>query len=261
KEITLEHPKIKNKMKIKARQIFNLLVLMAWKNGEPGVVFIDKINKDNPTPHLGEIESTNPCGEQPLLPYESCNLGSINLAKFVKNKKIDWDRLKEITRLSTRFLDNVISANRFPMPEIEKMTLKTRKIGLGVMGFADMLFQLEISYNSDESIKVAEQVMKFIRDEGRKMSEQLGREKGNFPTFKGSVFEKRGYKNMRNATVTTIAPTGTISMLAECSSGIEPLFAVSFIKRVLDGKELLYVNEHFKNAMKERGIYSDALME
>jgi len=197
------------------------------------------------------------CGEQPLLSYESCNLGSINLAKYVKSGKIDWNGLREMTRLSVRFLDNVIEANNFPMPQIEKMTMGNRKIGLGVMGFADMLFQLDIPYNSEESLKTAEQVMKFVTDEGRKMSEELGKERGSFLNFKGSIWEKKGYKFMRNATVTTIAPTGTISMIAECSSGIEPLFAVVFIKRVLDGKELLYVNEQFKNALKMRGLYSE----
>jgi ribonucleoside-diphosphate reductase alpha chain len=256
-EVMLSHPKRKDAMLIKARQIFDLLVMMAWKNGEPGVVFIDKMNKDNPTPHIGQIESTNPCGEQPLLSYESCNLGSINLAKYVKSGKIDWNGLREMTRLSVRFLDNVIEVNNFPMPQIEKMTMGNRKIGLGVMGFADMLFQLDIPYNSEESLKTAEQVMKFVTDEGRKMSEELGKERGSFLNFKGSIWEKKGYKFMRNATVTTIAPTGTISMIAECSSGIEPLFAVVFIKRVLDGKELLYVNEQFKNALKMRGLYSE----
>jgi ribonucleoside-diphosphate reductase alpha chain len=197
------------------------------------------------------------CGEQPLLAYESCNLGSINLAKYVKAEKIDWDGLREIVQLGVRFLDDVVEINNFPMPEIEKMTRANRKIGLGVMGFADMLFQLGIPYNSEDSLKTAEQVMKFVTDEGRKMSEQLGKERGSFPNFKGSIWEQKGCKFMRNATVTTIAPTGTISMIAECSSGIEPLFAVVFIKRVLDGKELLYVNEHFKRMLKNKGLYSE----
>jgi ribonucleoside-diphosphate reductase alpha chain len=200
------------------------------------------------------------CGEQPLLPYESCNLGSINLAKMVKDGKIDWEKLRKTVRSTVHFLDNVIDVNKFPLPEIEKMTKANRKIGLGVMGFADMLIELGIPYNSEEGIKTAEEVMKFITEEARKKSVELGIERGSFPNFKGSKWEKEGYKQMRNATVTTIAPTGTISIIAGCSSGIEPLFAISFVRNVMGGTTLMEVNQLFEKIARERGFYSDALM-
>ncbi|MEM5793152.1 MAG: adenosylcobalamin-dependent ribonucleoside-diphosphate reductase [Candidatus Aenigmatarchaeota archaeon] len=253
--------------KLKARAIWNLIITMAWKNGEPGVIFIDTINKHNPTPHLGKIEATNPCGEQPLLPYESCNLGSINLAKMIKGKngnaKIDWDKLKETVRKSVHFLDNIIDLNKYPIPETEKMTKGNRKIGLGVMGFADMLLELGVSYNSEDALKIAEKVMKFIRDEARKMSEELGKERGSFPNFKGSVWEKKGYEYMRNATLTTIAPTSNISIIAGCSSSIEPLFAVSYLRNVASslGQNLIETNPVFERIAIQEGFYSQELME
>ena len=247
--------------KIKAREIWHSIVFMAWKTGDPGVIFIDEINRHNPTPHVGVIEATNPCGEQPLLPFESCNLGSINLAKMVEDGKINWDKLGETVRKAVRFLDNVIDANKYPLPEIEKMTKANRKIGLGVMGFADMLIQLGIPYDSEEAVQTAEKVMKFITEEARKTSVELGEEKGSFPNFSGSVWEKKGYKAMRNATVTTVAPTGTISIIAGCSSGIEPLFAIAYIRNVMEGTQLLEVNQYFEQKTKEIGIYSKQLME
>ena len=246
--------------KMNARDVFNLIVTTAWKTGDPGLIFIDEINRHNPTPQIGAIEATNPCGEQPLLPYESCNLGSINLSKMVKDGKIDWEKLRKIVRSAVHFLDNVIDVNKFPLPEIEKMTKANRKIGLGIMGFADMLIQLGIPYNSEEGIKTAEEVMKFITEEARKKSVELGIERGSFPNFKGSKWEKEGYKAMRNATVTTIAPTGTISIIAGCSSGIEPLFAISFVRNVMEGTTLMEVNQLFEKVARESGFYSNALM-
>ena len=248
--------------KVKARAIWNLIITMAWKNGEPGVIFIDRINKANPTPELGNIESTNPCGEQPLLPYESCNLGSINIGKMVSDEKINWDKLRHITRLATRFLDNVIEINKFPLKELDGMNKKTRKIGLGVMGFADMLIGLVIPYNSEEGVKTAEKVMKFIRDEGRKMSEELGKKRGSFEAFKGSVWDKKGYKYMRNATITTVAPTGTIGVISGCSQGCEPLFAISYVRNVQEtiGANLIYVDSKFEARVIMAGIYNDELM-
>lgn len=245
---------------LNAKTVFDLIVTMAWKNGEPGMVFLDRINKFNPTPNVGEIESTNPCGEQPLLPYEACNLGSINLANFVKDKQVDFQRLGEVVGVAVRFLDDVIDVGKYPLAEIEEMVKSNRKIGLGIMGFADMLFQMEIPYNSDKGIETAKVVMKFIRDVGRKESEALAKKKGVFPNFKGSMFDKADMPNVRNATITTIAPTGTLSMIANASSGVEPLFALSFIKNVMDGNEMLIVNKHFEDIAKERGFYSEELM-
>ncbi len=255
--------------RVKARAIWNLLVTMAWKNGEPGVVFIDRINEHcNTTPQLGRIESTNPCGEQPLLPYESCNLGSINLSKMLKEREdgtyeIDWEKLRKTVRLAVRFLDNVIDANSYPVKEIEIMTKGNRKIGLGVMGFADMLILLRIPYNSEEALKIAEKVMKFISEEARKMSEELGKEKGNFPNFKGSKWDKLGYKYMRNANLTTIAPTGTISEIAGCSQGIEPLFAVAYVRNVAEslGYDLVVFNPYFEKIAIKEGFYDEAIMK
>ena len=248
---------------LKARVIWNLIVMMAWKNGEPGVIFIDTINKYNPTPQLGQMESTNPCGEQPLLPYESCNLGSIDVSKFVtEEKKMDWDRLRQTVRLAVRFLDNVVDANYYFLPEIEKITRGNRKIGLGVMGFADMLIKMGIKYDTPEGLEMGEKLMKFINDEGNKMSAELGEEKGSFPNFHGSIWEKN-WKTMRNATSTTVAPTGTISIIAGCSQGIEPLFAVAYIREVAEslGRSLVEVNPLFEQIALRAGFYSEELMK
>jgi ribonucleoside-diphosphate reductase alpha chain len=252
----------RNKMpvnRLKASNVFNLIATMAWATGDPGIIFIDRINEFNPTPHVGEIESTNPCGEQPLLPYESCNLGSINLSKMVKDD-ILWDKLRYTVRASVHFLDNVIDVNKYPLPQIESITKANRKIGLGVMGFADMLIKLGIPYDSKDALMMAEKLMSFISKEAIQKSVELAEEKGSFPNFKGSLWEKKGYKMIRNATVTTIAPTGTISIIAGCSSGIEPLFAVSFVRNVLEGTKLLEVNPVFEEVAKRRGFYSADLM-
>lgn len=260
-EYELINPRNKQRVKkLSARNVFDLIVTMAWRTGDPGIIFFDEINRHNPTPQLGEIESTNPCGELPLLPYESCNLGSINLARMVKNGEVDWDKLRRTVRLGVHFLDNVIDANKFPMLEIEQITKGNRKIGLGVMGFADMLVQLKVPYDSNEALAVAEKIMRFISEEAIKKSIEIAEEKGSFPNFKGSIWEKRGYSAIRNATLTTIAPTGTISIIAGVSSGIEPLFAVSYIRDVMEGTRLLEVNPFFEDIAVKRGFYSDILM-
>jgi len=253
--------------KINSKEVFNLIVKQAHKNGEPGIIFIDRINQYNPTPKLGMIESTNPCGEQPLLPYESCDLGSINLDQMCRKVgsrcEIDWARLKEVTGLAVHFLDNLIDVNRFPLPEIEKATKATRKIGLGVMGWASLLIRLSIPYNSEEAVALAEKVMSFILEEANKKSLELGKTKGVFPAFKGSIYDKKdGSTRMRNATLTTIAPTGTISIIAgPCSSGIEPLFALSYHRSVMDNDKLIEVETLFEQVARERGFYSSQLME
>jgi len=245
--------------RVKARDVFDLIVTMAWRTGDPGLIFLDEINRHNPTPHVGKIESTNPCGEVPLLPYESCNLGSINLSKTVQDGEIDWEKLRRTVRIGIHFLDNVIDANRYPLPEIEKMTKSNRKIGLGVMGFAEMLVKLGIPYDSEEGIATAEKVMSFISEEARKKSVELGEERGSFPNFEGSIWDKMGYNAMRNATVTSIAPTGTISIIAGTSSGIEPFFAISYVRNVM-GTQLFEVNPVFEKVAKERGFYSTELL-
>jgi ribonucleoside-diphosphate reductase alpha chain len=249
--------------KLKARAIWNLIMTMAWKNGEPGIIFIDKINKANPTPHVGEIESTNPCGEQPLLPFESCNLGSINLAKMVKDGQVDWNKLRDTVKKSIHFLDNVIDVNKYPVIEIELMTKANRKIGLGVMGFADMLIELGIPYNSSTALRVAESIMKFISEEGRKLSVELAKQKGSFPNFKGSVYERNGYDAMRNATITTIAPTGTISEIAGCSNGIEPLFSIVYVKSVAEslGENLTVINPFFEQIAIRDEFYNEEMIK
>lgn len=245
---------------LRAREVFDLIVNMAWRTGDPGIIFLEEINRHNPTPNLGQMESTNPCGEVPLLPYESCNLGSINLAKMIKDGDIDWEKLRKTVRTAVHFLDNIIDVNKYPIPEIEAATKSTRKIGLGIMGFAEMLLEQGIPYDSDQALAKAEEVMKFISEEGRKMSVELAEKRGSFSAFKGSLWEKRGYKKMRNATVTTIAPTGTISIIAGTTSGIEPLFAISYIRNVMGGIQLLEVNPAFERIAKERGFYSQELM-
>ena len=254
--------------RLNTKEVFDLIVKQAYKNGEPGVIFIDNINKDNPTPRLGQIESTNPCGEQPLLPYESCDLGSINLARMHKKIgsrfEIDWDKLKEVTRLGVQFLDNLIDINKFPIPQIERATRLTRKIGLGVMGWASLLIRLGIPYNSEEAIALAEKVMAFILEEAVRKSQELAKEREPFPAFKGSIFDKKdgGALKLRNATLTTIAPTGTISIIAgPCSSGIEPLFAISYYRNVMDNDKLVETESLFEEAARERGFYSRQLME
>jgi len=269
--------------RLRARSVFNEIVKSAWSTGDPGIVFIDRINRDNPTPRIGDIESTNPCGEQPLLPFEACVLGSINLSKFVSAQArkfessavtsrrprflatalIDWDLLASIVRLSVRFLDNAIDANQYPVDRIESMHKGNRKIGLGVMGWADMLIQLGIRYNTPEAFHLAGEVMRFIREHARQASAELARERGPFPNFKGSIYDtpdiarQGGY---RNATTTTIAPTGTLSLIAGCSSGIEPLFAIAYKRMVLD-TELHEVSPYFLEIARQRGFYSSQLMK
>ena len=263
KDYDLIEPKTKQKAgTLNAREVFNLMIEMAWKNGEPGIIFLDRLNRDNITPELGEIESTNPCGEQPLLPYEACNLGSINLSLMLKETdkgfEVDYDKLREVVHESVHFLDNVIEANVYPLPAIEAMVKGNRKIGLGVMGFADMLILLHTSYASEEAVEYAEKVMNFIRSEARLESQRLAEERGTFPNYKGSIYD--GVMPLRNATLTTIAPTGTISMICGVSSGVEPLFAVAYTKTVLDGTALIEVHPIFQSLAKEYGFDSPELM-
>lgn len=251
--------------KLNAKEVFDEIVNHAWKSGDPGVVFLDRINRDNPVPKLGSIESTNPCGEQPLLPYESCNLGSINLAHMLSHKngnvELDYSKLAGMVRLVVRFLDNVIDVNNYPLPQIEQMSKTTRKIGLGVMGFADTLIQLGIPYDSEEAIELADKLMGFIDDEGMRASQELAEKRGAFPAFEGSIYDVPGEPKVRNAARTTIAPTGTLSIIANCSSGIEPLFAVSYIRTILEGEQLVEVNPYFEEVSKQQAFYSEDLVK
>jgi ribonucleoside-diphosphate reductase alpha chain len=257
---------------LNAKKVYDDMVQLAWEGGDPGIVFLDRINRMNPTPADGEIESTNPCGEQPLLPFESCNLGSLNLGNFVDDdgeahkinseaRKINWDKLRSTIQLAVRFLDNVIEMNNYPIPQIDEMTKRNRKIGLGIMGWADMLVKLEIPYNSDEAINLAEELMKFIQDEGRTASMELAKVRGSFPGFDKSIYPELGFTHMRNATITTIAPTGTISIIAGASSGIEPYFALAFYRNVMDNNKLAEVNPQFLEVARREGFYTQELID
>ena len=245
--------------KIKARALLDLIAYAAWRTGDPGMVFLDQINRHNPTHAIGRIEATNPCEELPLLAYESCNLASINLAKFVKHAQdsfeVDWQKLREIVHRSIRFLDNVIEVNKFPLEQIKDVTLANRKIGLGVMGFADMLIMLGLPYNSGRAVNFAKKLMRFIHKESLEASAALARERGVFPNFDKSIYAK-GDIRLRNTTVNAIAPTGTISIIAGCSSGIEPLFAISFVRNVLSGTKLFEISPLFEAVAKKRNFYS-----
>ena len=278
--------------KMSAKKVFDMIVDGAWRNGEPGIVFIDKMNADNPTPHVGQIESTNPCGEVPLLSYEACNLGSINLGLMLKETstglEVDWDLLADTTRTAIRFLDNVIAVNNYPLPQINEMVTNNRKIGLGVMGWADMLMKLGLSYNSEEGTKLAGQVMEFIDYVSKCESIELSKERGRFNNFVGSIYDGKNFLynkyqgksagkisdsqwkeldeqikqfGIRNATTTCIAPTGTISMIASASGGVEPLFGLVFSRLIMDGTEMLEINPIFKDYMVSRGLYSEELMQ
>ncbi len=251
--------------------IWNIIVQNAWKTGEPGVVFMDRINEFNPTPHIGRMEATNPCGEQPLLPYEACNLGSINVAQFIVNAStgqadVDWESLRGAIHDSTRFLDNVIDANRYPLPEIDRICKGNRKIGLGIMGFADALYMLGVPYNSEDGVQWGERFMQFVNDEAHAYSEKLAIDRGCFPNWKGSTWDTEHHRPMRNACSTTVAPTGTISIIAGCSCGIEPLYSLVFYRKVLRGQKegeapMIEVNEVFQRVLEARGIQSEGMME
>lgn len=257
-EFDLIEPSTRQVVKrLDARKVFDKIVDLAWHNGEPGVLFIDVANRDNMTPQLGDFEATNPCGEQWLLPYESCNLGSVNLANFVKKGKVDYERLEKVVRIAAIFLDNVIDCNRFPIPEIAEMTLKTRKIGMGIMGLHDMLIQVETPYASEEGRALAGKVMRFIRDTVEKQSIEQANEKGPFPAYDPAV---NTYSPRRNAALTSIQPTGTVSMIADCASGCEPYFSIVMVKHVMDGDRLIMVNRYFERVAREEGFYSDELM-
>jgi len=253
------------------REVWDIIVKHAWQTGEPGVVFIDRINDANPTPHVGRIEATNPCGEQPLLPYEACNLGSVNLGLFVtdpctRDAAVDWDALRETVHDSTRFLDNVIDANNYPLDEIDRICKSNRKIGIGIMGFADALYKLGVKYNSEEGVAWGERFMKFVNDEAHNYSEKLAGERGSFPNWSNSLWDTRYNRPMRNSAVTTVAPTGTISIIADCSGGIEPMFSLAFFRNVLKGQDegkapMIEVNDTFEQVARERGFWSEGMME
>ena len=248
---------------LKAREVFDTIVTSAWQTGEPGIIFLDRLNRDNPVPSLGEIESTNPCGEQPLLPYEACNLGSINLVQHLKETADGWvldkEKLTATVYKAVHFLDNVIEVNKYPLPEIDRMTRSTRKIGLGVMGFADMLLYLGIPYNSEEGVEMGRTVMELVESAGHRASQELAAKRGAFPTFAESIF--RDGAPMRNATVTTIAPTGTLSIIAGVSSGVEPVFAYAYIRNVMDNTHLIEANGILKDVLVRRGLYTEELMQ
>jgi ribonucleoside-diphosphate reductase alpha chain len=260
-DYTLYNPRNANPAgKLNAKEVFNKIVDQAWKNGEPGIVFIDAMNDKNPTPNIGLIESTNPCGEQPLLPYESCNLGSINLGHFVKDGVVDWEKLEKTVKTAVHFLDNVIDMNNYPIQKIGEITRSNRKIGLGVMGWADMLLYLGIPYGSHDSLMLAEKVMGFIQSKSHEISEELALKRGAFPNFKQSIYAKGN--PIRNATATTIAPTGTIGIIASASGGIEPIFALVYKRaNCLDNEEMYEVNPYFEKVAKEQGFYSNELMD
>jgi len=265
KELKLINPS-NNKVvsRVSASAIFDKIVEMSWKTGDPGVVFIDRINRDNPTPRLGAMESTNPCGEQPLLAYEPCNLGSINLSRMLREYRggydINWDKLEQSIGLAIHFLDNVIDMSHYPLEQIDHMAKGNRKIGLGVMGFADMLVRLGIPYDSEEALQVGEKVMKFVRLKGREMSQELGTKRGSFPNYRGSMYDTGEGLSFRNATITTVAPTGTLSIIAGCSSGIEPFFALSYNRHILGTVTIPEMNEFFIETAKKQGFYSESLL-
>ena len=259
-EYWLVNPRTKQRVRrLDARQVFELICANAWRTGDPGLFFIDEANARQPTPFLGEIESTNPCGEVLLQPFDSCTLGSINVSKVVEQGRVDWKKLAELVRLGVHFLDNVLDVNKYALPQIERITLQNRKIGLGIMGFADYLIKRGVPYDSPQALEEAEKLASFVSAEGRKASVELGSKRGSFPAFKKSIYARK-FKALRNATVTAIAPTGTISIVAGCSSGIEPLFAVSFVRDVLEGTRLFEVNPLFEQAAREKGFYSRELM-
>jgi ribonucleoside-diphosphate reductase alpha chain len=259
-EYDLVNPHTRKPVKrVKAGTIFDLIVNAAWLTGDPGLIFLDEINRKNPTPRVGQIEATNPCGELPLLPYESCNLGSINLARMARGKTVDWDKLRETTHWGIRFLDDVIEVNRFPLPQVQEITSSNRKIGLGVMGFADLLIRLGLPYHSPDALRFTAKLMRFVHKESLNASIALARERGVFPNFRHSLYARKNLR-VRNATVNTIAPTGTISIIAGCSSGIEPLFAVSFVRNVLSGTKLFEVNPIFEEIARNRGFYSKEMV-
>ncbi len=245
---------------LKAQLVFDEIVASAWQTGDPGLIFIDRINRANPTPQIGTFESTNPCGEQPLLPYEACVLGSLNVARYAHDGEIDYESLGEDVRTAVRFLDDTIDANVYPLPAIERMHKGNRKIGLGIMGWADMLILLRIPYNHRKAYELARRLMKFVRDTSRTASAELAEQRGVFPNFTGSVYDAPGMPRVRNATTTTIAPTGTLSTIADCSSGIEPLFAIAYKRLVLD-TELVEINKLFVKIASDRGFFSNWLLE
>ena len=246
---------------LNANDMLDLISAMAWRTGDPGLIFIDEINRRNPTPMVGRIESTNPCGEQPLLPYESCNIGWINLSHMFNQGRLDWDKLARLVEVAVNFLDNVIDVTKFPSRRVEEVTKANRKIGLGVMGLADLLAKLEIPYNSERAVRLARDVMNFISDHAIRKSVQLAEKKGSFSNFKDSSWDKKGYPGIRNATLTTVAPTGTLSIIAGCSSGVEPIFAISYLRRLADGTTVREVNPVFMQKAHELGFYTDELID